>query len=210
MDFSHGAPSTLGHGTSFQKFHAPLEHKKGILFPHFPLSPQAAVPLSSAPQTRNSVGRGGKPRFVGLTAVDACGATPAENRTCPESLINLALEHQGTVAEGCRHARLCRVPARAWLRGRAGGGRQQREPGQGGGNPAWGAGWAAAPWSPAGFTKGTSSQGRGTPGQSPGRDPPLPSRLGSLQPSGHGEGLRQRPPSCSGGIGGLYRHPAAV
>lgn len=40
MDFSPGAPSTLSPRSALQRFHAPLGHKRGILFPHPPRSPR--------------------------------------------------------------------------------------------------------------------------------------------------------------------------
>lgn len=85
--------------------------QEGDPFPTLsPLSPGCSSALFCVPDTKLG-GQRGKSSFVGLTAVDAWGATPAERRTCPESLINLAAGRGGTVAGGCRRARLCPAAA---------------------------------------------------------------------------------------------------
>lgn len=61
--------------------------------------------------------------------MDACRATPAGSRSCPEPFIDLAVGHRRAVAKGCRCAAL--RPTAARCAGDSAGGTNQREPAAG-------------------------------------------------------------------------------
>lgn len=193
--------------------------QKGDPFPTLsPLSPGCSSALFCTPDTKLG-GQRGKSPFVGLTAVDACGATPAERWPCPESLINLAAEGRGTGAGGCRRASPCPAaagrgdPRQGLARGQGWRGRKAKGASCGGAGLGRGGAGTLVPARRLALRRGPCREAEARQGRAQAGDPPpfpaQPGLAARCSPAATERGSGSARP-CSGAGGGLYRHPAAV